>query len=173
MGKSHQKGWIVARGKKWYDYFRRDVIDPISSEPKSTIVPVVLGLKTQFTKFEARESLEREIAKLTGHSPGGRVVNNSSVTFGWFVRNRFLPLKEASWKEETAKVKTLLIQQDLIDDFEDVPLENFDKFTLQVHLNKLARTKSKDRVLQMRAYCRTFLLRQPIRTFAPKTLRVR
>jgi hypothetical protein len=72
MGKSHQKGWVVARGKKWYGYFRRDVIDPTSSEPKSTIVPVVLGLKTQLTKFEARESLEREIAKQNGHAPGGR-----------------------------------------------------------------------------------------------------
>jgi integrase len=48
----------------------------------------------------------------------------------------------------------MLIQQDLIDDFEDVPLENFDKFTLQVNLNKLAKTRSRDRVLQMRAYMR-------------------
>ena len=154
MGRSHQKGWVVARGKKWYGYFRRNVIDPVSSQPKCTIVPVVLGLKSQITKFEARESLEREIAKLTGQSPGGKAANDGSVTFGWFVRNRFLPLKEACWKEETAKVKTMLIQQDLIDDFEDVPLENFDKFTLQVHLNKLAKTRSRDRVLQMRAYMR-------------------
>jgi hypothetical protein len=42
-----------------------------------------------------------------------------------------LPLNEASGKEETVKVKTLLIQQDLINEFEDVPMENFDKFTLQ------------------------------------------
>ena len=168
MGKSHQKGWVVARGKKWYGYFRRDVIDPVSSEPKRTIVPVVLGLKTQLTKFEARESLEREITKQNGHAPGGRVVNSSSVTFGWFVRNRFLPLKEASWKEETAKVKTLLIQQDLINDFEDVPLENFDKFTLQIHLNKLAKTKSKDRVLQMRAYLRDIFAEAADQDFLPK-----
>jgi integrase len=154
MGKSHQKGWVVARGKKWYGYFRRTVLDPVSNQPKSNIVPIVLGLKTQFTKFEAREALEREIAKLTGQSSGSNTAKDASVTFGWFVRNRFLPLKEAHWKEETAKVKTLLIQQDPIDDFEDVPLENFDKFTLQVHLNKLAKTRSKDRVLQMRAYMR-------------------
>jgi integrase len=168
MGKSHQKGWVIARGKKWYGYFRRNVIDPVSSEPKSTIVPIVLGLKAQLTKFEARESLEREIAKQKGYAPSGRAVNSSSVTFGWFVRNRFLPLKEASWKEETAKVKTLLIQQDLIDDFEDVPLENFDKFTLQVHLNKLAKTRSKDRVLQMRAYLRDIFAEAADQDFLPK-----
>jgi hypothetical protein len=74
MGKSHQKGWVVARCKKWYGYFCRNVIDPARSEPKSTIVPVVLGLKTQLTKFEARESLEREITKQNGHTPGGRAV---------------------------------------------------------------------------------------------------
>jgi integrase len=168
MGKSHQKGWVVARGKKWYGYFRRDVIDPVTSEPKSTVVPVVLGFKTQLTKFEARESLEREIAKRNGHTPGGRALSNSSVTFGWFVRNRFLPLKEASWKEETAKVKTLLIQQDLIDEFEDVPMENFDKFTLQIHLNKLAKTRSKDRVLQMRAYLRDIFAEAADQDFLPK-----
>jgi integrase len=154
MGKSHQKGWVVARGKKWYGYFRRTVLDPTSSQPKTSIVPVVLGPKAQLTKFEAREALEREITKLTGQSSGNRTMSDGSVTFGWFVRNRFFPLKEAQWKEETAKVKKLLIQQDLIEEFEDVPLENFDKFTLQIHLNKLAKTRSKDRVLQMRAYMR-------------------
>lgn len=51
MGRSHQKGWVVARGKKWYGYFRRTVLDPVSNQPKGNIVPIVLGLKTQFTKL--------------------------------------------------------------------------------------------------------------------------
>src|SRR5258708_25923343 len=105
-------------------------------------------------------------------------MNDGSVSFGWFVRNRFLPLKEANWKEETSKVKKLLIQRDLIDPFDKIPLENFDKFTLQVHLNKLAQTKSRDRVLQMRAYLRDIfveavdqdvLSKDPPRTVRPPT----
>ena len=49
---------------------------------------------------------------------------------------------------------------------------NFDKFSLQLHLNKLALTRSKDRVLQMRAYIRDifteavdqdFLVKDPAR----------
>ena len=93
---------------------------------------------------EAREALKRETTKQTGltGTNAGRVMNDSSVTFGWFVRNRFFPLKEAHWKEETAKVKKLLIQRDLIDPFDKTPLGNFDKFTLQVHLNNLAKTNS-------------------------------
>jgi len=154
MGNSHQRGWVVLRGKKWYGYYRKAVLDPTTNQQKVDIVPVVLGLKSRLTKFQARELLEQEITKQTGQNLGGRVMNDGSVTFGWFVRNRFFPLKEANWKPETAKVKKLIIQKDVIATFDGVPLENFDRFTLQGHLNKLAQTRSKDRVLQIRAYVR-------------------
>src|ERR1700688_1311311 len=174
MGKSYQRGWVVSRGKKWYGYFRKTVFDPTTNQQKSDVVSVVLGLKSQMKASEAREALEREITKQTGHTGpnAGRVMNDSSDTFGWFVRNRFFPLKEAHWKEETAKVKKLLIQRDLIDPFDKTPLGNLDKFTLQVHLNNLAKTSSKDRVLQIRAYPRDifaeavdqdFLVKDPAR----------
>jgi integrase len=172
MGKSHQRGWVVLRGKKWYGYCRRTVLDPTNNEERVETLTVILGQKSQMTKFLARERLELEIAKQGGQNPGGHVMNDGAVTFGWFVRNRFLPLKEANWKPETAKVKKLLIQKDLIDSFDHMPLESFDRFILQVHLNKLAKTKSKDRVLQMRAYVRDifaeaveqdFLVKDPAR----------
>ncbi len=85
----------MVRGKKWYGYFRRTVLDPAANEPKPTITPVVLGLKSEMTKFEAREKLEREIVRLTGHTTEEGVVRNGSVTLHWFVHNRYLPLKEA------------------------------------------------------------------------------
>jgi hypothetical protein len=44
----------------------------------------------------------------------------------------FFLSKEAHWKEETAKVKKLLIQRDLIDPFDKTPLGSFDRFILQV-----------------------------------------
>ena len=172
MGKSHQRGWVILRGKKWYGYYRRTVFDPMTNEQKVEAIPVVLGLKSQLTKFQAREWLEQEITKQTGHDSRARLMNNASVTFGWFVRNRFFPLKEANWNKETAKVKKLIIQKDLIDTFDGIPLENFDRFTLQVHLNNLAKTRSRDRVLQMRAYMRDifaeaveqdFLIKDPAR----------
>lgn len=154
MGKSHQKGWVVLRGKKWYGYFRREVIDPETNQLNTTIIPVVLGPKSELSKFEAKDALEREIAKRTGSTSSNRNTHQASTTFGWFVRKRFFPLKEADWREETAKVKKYLIEEDLIVPFDDLPLERIDKFTLQTHLNKLAKVHSKDRVLQMRAYMR-------------------
>ena len=154
MGKSHQRGWVVLRGRKWYGYYRRTVLDPITNEQKVDIIPIVLGPKSELTKFQARERLEQEVTKQTGTDSGSRVMNDGSVTFGWFVRNRFFPLKEANWKPETAKVKRLIIQKDLVETFDGIPLENFDRFALQLHLNQLAKTRSKDRVLQIKSYVR-------------------
>ena len=155
MGTSHQRGYVTLRGKQWYGYYRKGVNDPTMEEQKTVRVPVILGLKSKMSKFEAREVLQREITKQIGE-PGSptRIMNDGSVTFAWFVENRFLPLKETAWKEETAKTKKILIQRDLIDPLGEIPLVNFDKFSLQLHLNKLAITRSKDRVLQMRAYVR-------------------
>ena len=155
MGTSHQKGYVTPRGKQWYGYFRKTVKDPATNEEKTVRVTAILGLRSKMSKSEARDALEREITKQNGQSASGnRIMNDGSVTFGWFVKNRFIPLKEAAWKEETAKTKRLLIERDLVDDLGEIPLENFDKFSLQVHMNKLAQTRSKDRVLQMRAYLR-------------------
>ena len=155
MGTSRQRGYVPPRGRKWYGYFRKTVNDPTTGEQKTVRVALILGPRSQMKRSEARESLEREITKQNGQTGGAdRLMNDGAVTFGWFVRNRFLPLKEAHWKEETSKVKKLLIQRDLIDPLDKIPLENFDKFLLQVHLNKLAQTRSRDRVLQMRAYLR-------------------
>jgi integrase len=115
---------------------------------------VVLGPKSQLSKKEARELLEQTVITETGRIGGGSIVKSAPLTFGEFVRNRFFPLKEAQWRPETAKVKKLLIRRDLIDTFDSIPLERLDRFVLQMHLNSLAKTRSKDRVLQMRAYLR-------------------
>jgi integrase len=168
MGKSHQKGWVSIRGKKWYGYFRRTVIDPSTNQLKTVSTPVALGLKSEMTKYEAREQLELEIKRLTGQIAEDGVVKNGSVTFEWFVRNRYLPLKEADWKEETAKTKKYLIQADLVDAFKDVRLENIDKLALQTHLNQMAKTRSRDRVLQARAYMRAIFAEAVEQDFLPK-----
>jgi integrase len=172
MGTLLQRGYVRARGKKWYGIFRKTVVVPTTNNEKTLRVQVILGLKSQMTKSEARIALEREITKQTGSIPNGRVMNDDSVTLGWFVRNRFLPLKEADWKEETAKVKKHLIEKHLLDYFEDDPLKCFDKFALQLHLNGLAKKTCRDTVLQMRAYLRDifaeavdqdFLVKDPAR----------
>jgi integrase len=173
MATSNQRGYVLPRGKQWYGYYRKAVIDPATDQQKLVRVPVILGPKSSMTKTEARRALEREITKHLGQ-PGSpaRITNDGSVTLGWFVNQRFIPLKEAVWKEETANTKKILIRLDIVEPLGDIPLVNFDKFSLQLHLNKLALTRSKDRVLQIRAYIRDifaeavdqdFLVKDPAR----------
>jgi integrase len=153
--------------------YRDRTNNPATNEPKSVRVPVNLGRKSKSTKTAARQAQEREITKQLGQ-PGSptRIINDGSVTLAWIVNNRFISLKEAVWKEETAKTKKILIQLDIVEPLGEIPLANFDKFSLQLHLNKLATTRSKDRVLQMRAYGRDifaeavdqdFLVKDPAR----------
>lgn len=169
MGGSFQKGWVRLRGKKWYGYFRRMELDPATDQPKPAIAQVILGWKSEMSKSQAREKLAGEIARL-GKQPlnGDKSMINGGVTFGWFVEHRYLPLKEADWRESSASVKKHIIQADLVNYFEDARLENFDKFTLQTHLNKLAKTRSKDRVLQIRAYMKAIFAEAVDQDFLPK-----
>ncbi|MEG9436518.1 hypothetical protein JAO29_10135 [Edaphobacter sp. HDX4] len=44
-------GWIVLRGKRWYGYYRRQVIHPTTGDVRVRIVPIRLGLKSQMTKL--------------------------------------------------------------------------------------------------------------------------
>ena len=119
------------------------------------------------TKFQSRDALATEIAQRMGTTPQPQA-KMKVITFGWFVRNRWLPLRQANWKEETARDKKCIIQKDLIEKFESVPLEHFDKFTLQIHLNDLAKTRSRDRVLQTRAYVRDIFAEAVDQNFLPK-----
>jgi integrase len=181
MGKSHQAGWVVLRGKRWYGYFRKRVLNPVTNEEQEDTVCILLKLKSEMTKSEAREALRAEVIKQTGQNLGGRVLKDSSVTFGWFVRNRYYPLRKGDWRPETAKVKKIQIERDLLARFEDDPLDSVDRFVLQTHLNALAERMSQDRVKQARSYLKSifdetieqeFLVKDPTRKLkVPKNLR--
>ena len=173
MGTTHQRGYVTPRGKQWYGYYRKVVNDPATNEAKTVRVPVILGLEVEDDEDRSPRSAATRDHKTTG-AAGLPNPNHERWlrNLGWFVNNRFIPLKEAVWKEETAKTKKILIQLDLVEPLGDIPLVNFDKFSLQLHLNKLATTRSKDRVLQMRAYLRDifaeavdqdFLVKDPAR----------
>jgi integrase len=181
MGISHQAGSIVLRGKAWYGFYRKEVIDPTTEDVRSVRVCVRLGTKSQMTKLKARDALKAEIAKQTGQLADGRILKDGTVTFEWFVRNRYFPLRQGDWRPETAKEKTAQIEIDLIAKFGSRTVESIDKFELQTHVNHLARTYCQDRVKQARSYLKSifdeaieqeFLVKDPTRTLKiPKNLR--
>ena len=84
-------------------------------------------------------------------------------------------------RPETAKEKMAQIELDLIGKFGDQPLDSFDRFMLQTHVNGLAERYSQDRVKQARSYLKSifdealeqeFLMKDPTRKLkTPKNLR--
>jgi integrase len=181
MGISHQTGSIVQRGKAWYGFYRKEVVDPTTEDVRSVRVCFRLGIKSQMTKLKARDALKAEIAKQTGQLADGRILKDGTVTFEWFVRNRYFPLRQGDWRPETAKEKTAQIEIDLIVKFGSRTIESIDKFELQTHVNHLAKTYCQDRVKQARSYLKSifdeaieqeFLVKDPTRTLKiPKNLR--
>jgi hypothetical protein len=137
MGKSHQAGWVSLRGKCWYGYFRETVLDPETNEERVRKVPVRLGLKSQMNKLGARGALWAEITKRSGQIPERKVLKDSSVTFGWFVRNRYFPVRKGDWRPKTAITKMSQIEFDLTDKFGKHPLDSLDKFALQNAFDRL------------------------------------
>jgi hypothetical protein len=132
------------------------------------------------TKLAAREALRAELAKLTGKVGDDRVLKDGSVTFEWFVRNRYFPLRQGDWRPETAREKKAQVEIDLIAKFGSDPVKSIEKFELQTHLNHLAKTYCQDRVKQARSYLRSifdeaieqeFLVKDPTRKLRiPKNL---
>lgn len=181
MGKSHQAGWVVLRGKRWYGYFRKRVLNPVTNEEQEDTVCVLLKLKSEMTRAEARDALRAEVIRQTGQNLGGRVLKDGSVTFEWFVRNRYFPLRQGDWRPQTAIEKMAQIEIDLIGGLGLYPLDSFDKFMLQTHVNRLADRYSQDRVKQARSYLKSifdeaieqeFLVKDPTRKLRiPKNLR--
>jgi integrase len=181
MGNSHQAGWVSIRGKYWYGYYRETVLDPETNEERVKKIPIRLGLKSQLNKLKARKALREEITKRNGQVPEGRVLKDSSVTFEWFVRNRYFPLRQGDWRPETAVTKMDQIEIDLIGKFGEYPLDALDKFVLQTHLNTLAVRYCQDRVKQARSYMKSifdeaieqeYLAKDPTRKLkTPKNLR--
>ena len=143
MGISHQTGSIVLRGKAWYGFYRQEVVDPTTEDVRSVRVCVRLGTKSQMTKLKARDAPKAEIAKQTGQLADGRVLKDGTVTFEWFVRNRYFPLRQGDWRPETAIEKTAQIKIDLIAKFGSRAIESIDKFELQTHVNHLLERTAK------------------------------
>src|SRR5271157_3953704 len=153
MARSHQRGTIRLEHHSWVGYMNIKVLDPNTGESKWKKQRVgVLGAKSKMSKHQAQDSLEKIIAQKTGGTTQPQA-DERIVTLGWFTRNRFFPLREGStWKEQTAAIRKIEIEQDIVALLGNLPLAQIDKVILQTHLNDLAKKLSAGRVQHARFY---------------------
>jgi hypothetical protein len=123
MGSSYQKDGSGFAERSGTDTSAERSSIPATNQPKPAVAQVILGLKSEMSKSQAREKLEGEIAEAGKTATQWRQIHDQWSCHLWMVRtHRYLPLKEADWREETAKVKKHIIQADLVDEFGDDPI---------------------------------------------------
>lgn len=142
MAMVYQKGTVYEKGKgikKWYGQYRVYMKDREGKEVERTR-KVVLGVKSELRKHEAEAKLQAIIRG--GNGKIGTAVPilqaDDSVTFDWFVREKYLPIRRGRWRRATRDKTEHEINKYLVEKFKNVALRNIGLFELQVHLNELA-----------------------------------
>jgi integrase len=146
MAMVYQKGTVYLKGtreKKWYGKFRVYLQDPDGKESEKTR-KVVLGPKAKMRKFEAEARLQQIIRQNNGAmlEGGTELAFDDSVTFDWFVENRYFPMREGRWRPATKKTTEFETRRYLVSALGSKPMRTLNTFELQVVLNKLAQTYS-------------------------------
>ena len=146
MAMVYQKGRVFEKGKrikKWYGRFRVYMTDREGKEVEKTR-KVVLGLKSELRKYQAEEKLEEIVRRENGKARSAVAVRQAddTVTFGWFVEEKYLPIRRGQWHRATRDKTEFEINKYLVKKFKDVPLRTIGLFELQTLLNDLAETYS-------------------------------
>lgn len=142
MAMVYQAGIVYGKGtriKKWYGQFRVYRRDQQGKEVRKN-KKVVLGLKSQLRKHEAEEKLREIIQQQNGKTPAERAVlpPDDSVTFDWFVKEKYLPLRRGRWSTATKEKTEYEINRYLVESLKGIPLRNVGLFELQTLVNNLA-----------------------------------
>lgn len=143
MAMVYQKGRVYEKGKrikKWYGQYRLYMRDREGKEVERTR-KVVLGLKSELRKYEAEERLQEIIRRENGKENGVPASNlrpDDSVTFEWFVTERYFPMRRGQWRPATKQKTEFEIKKYLVEKFRNVPLRNIGLFEMQTLLNGLA-----------------------------------
>jgi integrase len=160
----YQKGTVYLQGtreKKWYGKFRIYFRDRDGKEVEKTR-KVVLGKKSGLRKWEAEKKLQEIILRENGEGKATAVLPaDDSITFDWFVTERFLPMRRGRWRPATKEKTEFEIDRYLVERFKNVPVREIGTFELQVLLNDLARKYSESIVkhayVNLRAIMKTAL----------------
>jgi integrase len=95
--------------------------------------------KANTPKWKAEQMLQEIILRESkGMGPTPTLPPDDSVTFRWFVKQRYIPMRQGGWSPAYKKTNTYQLEHYLVSHFGDLPLRNLSIFEIQVWLNGLA-----------------------------------
>src|ERR1017187_7046158 len=158
MALKYQKGTVYPRGKKvkmWYGkytvYFRDERGKEVGKRRNVPLCP-----KAGTTKWKAEEMLHALILKETGMpAKMAGAIEDDSVTFRWFVGERYLPMRQGAWSPAYLRINSYEINHYLVGHFGRIPLGQLGTFEIQVWLNKLATMYSQSVVRHCYVECKS------------------
>lgn len=141
MAMKYQKGTVYLRGtrvKMWYGQYlvyRKDQNGKeIRKQRNVRICP-----KANTPKWKAEQILQEIILKESqGLGSTSTLPPDDSVTFRWFVKQRYISMRQGSWSPAYKKTNAYQLEHYLISHFGDLPLRNLSTFEIQVWLNGIA-----------------------------------
>jgi integrase len=132
----------------WYGRFQLYQRDKDGKEGrKQRNVPICP--RAGVPKTRAAQMLEQVILK-ESMVPGkpAALPTDESVTFAWFVRQRYVPMRLGRWSPAYRRTNSYAIDHYLVSRFGDTPLRDLSTFEIQVYLNQLAEKYSESVVHQ-------------------------
>jgi integrase len=136
MRPRHQSGWIEERGTKrkyWYGHYSTYVKDQNGKDQRKK-TGEFLGYKSELSKSEAREKLQKRIFAATGRG----VSATDKVTLSWFWENRFLVARKGGWSDSTLRGNQSDWEHYIAPALGELTLAEIEPFTMQKHFNQLA-----------------------------------
>ena len=141
MAMKYQQGTVYLQGqkvKKWYGKYLVYGHDQEGKEVRRHR-NVAICPKANTPKWKAEQLLRELILKeCNGVGPVPTLQPDDSVTFRWFVHERYIPMRQGKWSPAYRKTNTYHIEHYMIGQFGDLPLRKLDTFGIQVWLNGMA-----------------------------------
>jgi integrase len=141
MAMRYQQGTVYLNGKKVKKWYGKYLIYGQDQQGKEVRKHrnVAICPKTATPKWKAEQLLREMILKECGVLAEMPVLpSDDSLTFRWFVRERYVPMRQGKWSPAYRKTNLYHIEHYLTAQFGDVPLKRLDTFAIQVWLNSLA-----------------------------------
>lgn len=141
MAMKYQKGTVYLRGQKVKMWYGKYLIYGMDQEGKEVRRHrnVAICPKTNTPRWKAEQLLQEIILKESKSGvPAPTLPPDDSVTFRWFITQRYIPMRQGKWSPAYRKTNTYQLEHYLISSLGDIPLSKLDTFGIQIWLNGMA-----------------------------------
>jgi len=145
-----QDGYLTKESGAWLGHYSRWITDYSTGQRKRQQRAFKIGPVSSLSKTQARNKLRERIVSELG------ITADSKVTLGWFIENRWLPLRVGSWRDSTKAVNRELLKF-INHRFGSTPVENMDGVAMQAWLAEVAKHKSGSIVRHCRIFLRSIM----------------